>query len=195
MGVWSVSVSLLDTDVPCLCTAWQGQYTSYCVPHNPSPKVLTWLESRQLSVHTFYSLRAGWAKKPPAVFVMWIVTLDGSGFQILLRFQSKITGVLWADGGRLLSRHYPIVGCHTLKIEVPDSHFLVACVSKDNVMLSIKVSKYMYCCHYCGRGLRYFLQRKSVLLLSKVNGSAFAPRCTVIMAQCTDFLSSDPVFC
>lgn len=88
-----------------------------------------------------------------------------------------------------------LVGSYTLKIEVPDLHFLVACVDKDNVMLSIKASKYMYRYHYCGRGLRDYLQRKSVLLLSEVNGSAFVPGCTVITAQCTDFLRSDPVFC
>lgn len=84
------------------------------------------------------------------------------------------------------------VGSHTLKIEVSGSRFLVACVN--NVILSIKSSKYKYCCHYCRRVLRC-LQRKSVLLLSEVNGSVFVPRCTVIMAQRTDFLSSDPVFC
>lgn len=32
-----------------------------------------------------------------------------------------------------------------------------------------------------------------LLLSSEVNGSAFVPRYTVIMAQCTDFLSSDSV--
>jgi len=87
-----------------------------------------------------------------------------------------------------------LVGSCTLKIEVPDSHFLVACVNKFNVMLSIKASKCMYCYHYCGRGLRYYLQRKSVLLLSEGNGSAFVPRRTVMTAWCTDFLSSNPVF-
>lgn len=76
-----------------------------------------------------------------------------------------------------------LVGSYILKIEVPDSHFLVACVKEANVLLSIKASKYMCCCHFCGRGLRYCLQRETVLFLSEVNGSAFVPRCSGISAQ------------
>lgn len=67
-----------------------------------------------------------------------------------------------------------------LKFEVPGSCFLVPCVNKDNVMLSIKASRYTCRCHNCGRGLRCYLQRKSVFILSEVNGSTFAPRCAVI---------------
>lgn len=71
------------------------------------------------------------------------------------------------------------------------THFFV---NKYYVNLNNKVSQYMLCCHYSGKGLRCYLQRKSVLFLSEVNGSAVVPRCTVIAAHCTDFLSSDPVF-
>lgn len=85
-----------------------------------------------------------------------------------------------------------LVASRTPEIEVSDSHFFVAWVN--NVMLSNKVSQYTLCCRYCARGLRCYQQTKSVLLLSEVNGSAVVPRCTIITAHCTDFLSSDPAF-
>lgn len=83
-------------------------------------------------------------------------------------------------GGCFPTATQPLGGSRTLKVEVPGSRFLVPCVNKDNVMLSIKASRFTCRCHYCGRGLRCYLQRKSVLILSEVNGSTFAPRCAVI---------------
>lgn len=67
---------------------------------------LTWQESRPLC-----SLGTGWTQKSPAEFVIWVFTLNGSGFQILLHFQSMTTWGLCADGGRLLSCHYPVTCC------------------------------------------------------------------------------------
>lgn len=55
-----------------------------------------------------YSLGAGWAKKPPAVFVMWIVSPNRSGFWLLLHVQSTTTWELWVDSKRLRSCCYPI---------------------------------------------------------------------------------------
>lgn len=140
--------------------------------------------------HTFALLGAGWAQKPPAEFVIGVFTLNGSGFQLLLQFKSMTTRSVcwWWEIALLPLPSYLLLPIH-LKLRFHSF------VNKAYVMLSNKISQYMLCCHYCGRGFRCYLQRKSVLLLSEVRGSAVVPRCTVITAHCTDFLNSAPVFC
>lgn len=85
MGSGCVSVSLLDTDVPCLHRG-MGHCTSYYAPHSPSPQVVivttreqtftlhgSWMDPETSSWICHMSIHSKWRLPPPGcTFSQWL---------------------------------------------------------------------------------------------------------------------------